>query len=520
MEKINTQKNTYLDSILKDYSDKLLPDTKEVIKKLRESDWQSVPNISVTSDKTKSEATIIAESKEQFYIEQLEKLSKPKPMDDKEKPSADTADTDTETAKKPSADTADTDTDTDRKLVVLFLNYLGLTGIKEKDIPKLIGILLYENMSDDEISKILSGIVYLDKTNTKIRQIIPLFKQSSFKTALLTYLYEKHQLIKYDGLKLIGDSRIYKTTNGSTKSIKYANELISTKSIDKLSLDERADLYRDLDRDGYHIETVGTKSADIHTPIALNFQVKHATGVLVGNTSVNRIGYEDPIMEGWVYDTYDTTKILNNGPPSIIMDVECEGKFNFDMLPTRRYDMNEFLKDNYTKIEAFRTTPLAEQPIKVCFWILNVELLYLSTRYTNFDQKEYANAIYESTFNKKPFKGFDELTFHNGYTVRELMNDTTKYINSIGINNVLRRDKDSNWFSQKIAQVSELWSGSDTVLLNEYVPTSVFDKTIGVKNDDENKETKLYGYITSRNIEVDASGNPINITPYEQIKSN
>jgi hypothetical protein len=267
MEDINTQKNTYLDSILKDYSDKLLPDTKEVIKKLRESDWQSVPNISVTSDKTKSEATIIAESKEQFYIEQLEKLSKPKPMDDKEKPSADT-----DTAKKPSADT---DTDTDRMLVVLFLNYLGLTDIKEKDIPKLIGILLDENMSDDEISKILSGIVYLDKTNTKIQKIIPLFKQSSFKTALLTYLYEKHQPIKHDGLKLLGDSRIYKTTNGSTKSIKYANELISTKSIDKLSLDERAVRYKELvDRYGYRIETVGTKSADIHTPISLNFKVK------------------------------------------------------------------------------------------------------------------------------------------------------------------------------------------------------------------------------------------------------
>jgi len=230
-------------------------------------------------------------------------------------------------------------------------------------------------------------------------------------------------------------------------------------------------------------------------------------------------------MEGlWnrINKARDPTKILNNGPPSIISDIMCEGKFNRLYMNTKYDDnyMNEFLKDNYTKIEAFRTTPLAKQPIKVCYWILNVELLYLSTRYTNFDQKEYANAIYESIFNKKPFKGFDDLTFHNGNTVSELMYVTTNYINSIGINNVLRRDKDSDWFSQKIAQVSELWNGSDTVLLNEYVPTSVFDKTIGVKNDDENKETKLYGYITSRNIEVGASGNPINITSYEQIKSN
>jgi len=473
-----------------------------VIKKLRESDWQSVPNISITSDKNKSEATIIAESKEQFYIEQLEKLSKPKPMDDKEKPSADTADT--------------ADTETDGKLVVLFLNYLGLTDIKEKDIPKLIGILLDENMSDDEIeiSKILSGIVYLDKTNTKIQKIIPLFKQSSFKTALLTYLYEKHQPIKHDGLKLLGDSRIYKTTNGSTKSIKYANELISTKGIAKLSLDERAAGYNAmLHRAGYSIETVGTKSADIHTPISLNFEVKK-TDINIGIN--NRIGYEDPTIKGWVYDTYDTTKVLNNGPPSIIMDDKCEGKFYgpyVGMAPNiTQYDMNEFLKDNYTKIEVLRTNPLANQTPNICFWILNVELLYLSTRYTNFDQNEYANAIYESISGDKPFKGFDELTFHNGNTVRELMDVTTDYIYKIGINNVLSRDKYSNWYERLF--------GSDTVLLNEYVPTSVFDKTIGVKNDDENKETKLYGYITSRNIEVDASGNPINITPYEQIKSN
>jgi len=473
---------------------------------LRESDWQSVPNISVTSDKTKSEATIIAESKEQFYIEQLEKLSKPKPMDDKEKPSADT-----DTAKKPSADT-DTDTDTDRMLVVLFLNYLGLTDIKEKDIPKLIGILLYENMSDDEISKILSGIVYLDKTNTKIQKIIPLFKQSSFKTALLTYLYEKHQPIKHDGLKLLGDSRIYKTTNGSTKSIKYANELISTKSIDKLSLDERAVRYKELDKHGYRIETVGTKSADIHTPISLNFKVKRTNIDRINN----RIGYEDPRDSVWLFQaqTYDPTKVLNNGPPSIIRDDDCDGKFTGEGPRQRRvtYDMNEFLKDNYTKIEVLRRDPRTNDPPNICYWILNVELLYLSTRYTNFDQKEYANAIYESIFNKKPFKGFDDLTFHNGNTVSELMYVTTNYINSIGINNVLSRDKYSNWYERLF--------GSDTVLLNEYVPTSVFDKTIGVKNDDENKETKLYGYITYRNIEVGASGNPINITSYEQIKSN
>jgi hypothetical protein len=366
-------------------------------------------------------------------------------------------------------------------------------------------------MSDDEISKILSGIVYLDKTNTKIQKIIPLFKQSSFKTALLTYLYEKHQLIKYDGLKLIGDSRIYKTTNGSTKSIKYANELISTKSIDKLSLDERAARYQALNRLGYSIETVGTKSADIHTPISLNFQVKK-TDIDIGIN--NKIGYEYPTKDSWnPFNTYrDPTKILNNGPPSIIKESDCDGKF-YGMAPSfATYDMNEFLKDNYTKIEVSRTNPLTNDPPNICYWILNVELLYLSTRYTNFDQKEYANAINESIFGNKPFKGFDKLTFHNGNTVRGLMDVTTDYIYRIGINNVLSRDKYSNWYERLF--------GSDTVLLNEYVPTSVFDKTIGVKNDDENKETKLYGYITSRNIEVGASGNPINITPYEQIKSN
>jgi hypothetical protein len=306
------------------------------------------------------------------------------------------------------------------------------------------------------------------------------------------------------------------TTADSTKSIDYANQLILTKSMDKVKpkLSDRADLYKTLLRYGYSIQTIGNNSPNKNTQITLNFQVKNTGDLRTGIN--NRIGYKYPNYSYFGETTDSDTTVLNNGPPSIIADENCDGKFT-GMAPSfTTYDMNDFLNDNYTKIEV--DADKDKQP-KICYWILNVELLYLSTRYTNFDKNNYAKAIHTSIYSNKPFDGFDELTFNNGSTVSDLMVDATKYINDIGINNVLSNDNQSRWYD--LYGWYNWFTDNDKVLLNKYIPTSVFDTKIGFN--DENKTTNLtglYGFITDRNIQFDKDGLPINITQKETIKLN